>query len=461
MEKYDIAILGSGPGGYVAAIRAAQLGFKTACIEKDVTFGGTCLNVGCIPSKALLYSSEMYEKMLHEGDAHGVIIDNLRVDLDKMMARKQKVVKGLVDGVAFLLKKNKVSTYQGWGTLISPHTIAVGNEQIEATHIILASGSEPISLPFLPFDEKHIVSSTGALSLQKIPQKMVLVGAGVIGLELGSVYRRLGSEVEVIEVLDRPCPALDKEISSQILKIFKKQGITFHFSTKLIAGEMKGEKVFLKSENRDGKHIDHEADVVLLAIGRRPFIKNLGLDAVGVKLNGGGKIAVDGNFRTNVPSIYAIGDLIDGPMLAHKASEEGIAAVEIIAGRKAKIEYLAIPNVMYTWPEVACVGMTEEEARGADLEILVGKFPFLAVARARCSGDTDGMVKIIAEKNTDRVIGVHMIGPHASEMIGEGVIAIEERMRVTDLAYASHAHPTCAEAIKEAALACHGQMMHL
>ncbi len=460
MEQFDITVIGSGPGGYVAAIRAAQLGFKVACIEKD-SLGGTCLNIGCIPSKALLHSTEYYEKIHKEGKEHGIEATGLSINFQQMMERKKKVVKGLVDGVGYLFKKNKITSFKGAAHLDSPNTIRVNETTIQSNHIILATGSEPIPLPFLPFDERVILSSTGALELAHVPKKMVLIGAGVIGLELGSVYRRLGSELTVIELLDRPCPLLDRELSKEIHRVLKKQGLTFHFSTKITSGKVIDGKISLTALSNEGKELTFDADAALIGIGRRPFHKGLGLEELGVSLDIGGRVVVDANFRTNHPSIYAIGDLIDGPMLAHKASEEGVAAVEIIAGKSPTVNYSAIPSVMYTWPEVASVGMSEEEARDSHLDILIGKFPFSAVPRARCSGDTDGFVKVIAEKTSGRLIGIHIIGPSASEMIGEGVIAIEKGMTVHELAYASHAHPTCLEAIKEAALTCLGQTIHM
>lgn len=456
MEKFDLIVIGSGPGGYVAAIRAAQRGLKTACVEKEKTLGGTCLNVGCIPSKALLHSTEYYHKIATEGKEHGLEAKDLRIDLGQMMRRKENIVSGLVGGIENLFKNNKIKWIQGEASLESAASIRVGDSIYEAEHILLSTGSEPIPLPFLPFDEKRVLSSTGALSLAKIPNRLLMIGAGVIGLELGSVYRRMGTEVEVVELLDRVTPPFDREISKTLYKIFSKQGMVFHFNEKVVDGNVGENGVELSLESK--KKL--QGDVVLVAIGRRPYSKGLGLEKVGVKTDRQGRVKVDGSFRSSIPSIYAIGDLIDGPMLAHKASEEGIAAVDIICGDSIEMPYMAIPSVMYTWPEVACIGMTEEEAREAGLEIRVGKIPFKAIPRARCSGDVEGMVKIIGEKATDRLIGMHIIGPNASEMIHEGVIAIEMGMTLLEMGHASHAHPTCSEAIKEAALAAHNQAIH-
>ncbi len=456
MDKFDLIVIGSGPGGYVAAIRAAQLGMRVACVEKETTLGGTCLNVGCIPSKALLHSTEYYHKVAAEGKEHGIVAKELSIDLAQMMQRKEKIVAGLVGGIDFLFNKNKVVRLKGEAIMTSPTSVKVGDETFETKYILLATGSEPIALPFLPFDETRVLSSTGALSLPQVPKKLLMVGAGVIGLELGSVYRRMGAEVEVVELLDRVTPPFDREISKVLYKIFTKQGMRFHLSKKVVSGKAEnGVELTLES----GETL--KGDVVLVAIGRRPYSKGVGLETVGVETDRQGRVKIDGSFRTNIPNIYAIGDLVDGPMLAHKASEEGIAAVEIMCGKEAKVNYLAIPNVMYTWPEVACVGMTEEEAKEAGLTLCIGKVPFKSIPRARCSGDEEGMVKLIGEKETDRLIGMHIIGPNASEMIHEGVMAMEKKMTLMEIAHASHAHPTCSEAIKEAALAAHNQAIHL
>jgi len=456
MEKFDLAVIGAGPGGYVAAIRAAQKGLKVVCIEKEKTLGGTCLNVGCIPSKALLHSTEYYHRIAHEGKKYGIEAVHLSVDLARMMERKNGIVADLTAGIAFLFKKNKITHIQAEARLLSPTSIQVGTSTIETTHVILATGSEPIPLPFLPFDEKRVLSSTGVLALSNIPKKMVIVGAGVIGLELGSVYRRLGTEIEVVELLDRVTPGLDREISKTIQQILQRQGFTFRLKAKVESGKVTEEKATLIVDT--GEEVS--GDIVLVAIGRRSYSKGLGLEEVGVQKDNQGRILIDQNFRTTVSNIYGIGDLVDGPMLAHKASEEGLAVVDLILGEKVKINYLAIPNVMYTWPEVACVGMAEEEACQAQLELLVGKMSFKVVPRARCSGDEEGLVKIIGEKNTGRLIGLHIIGPNASEMIHEGSVAIEGKMTLNQIAYTPHAHPTCAEAIKEAALSALGEAIH-
>jgi len=442
---YDVVVIGAGPGGYVAAIRAAQKGMKVACIEKEKTLGGTCLNVGCIPSKALLHSSEYFSRVAGEGKEHGIYAEKLLIDLGRMMERKNGIVKGLTDGIVYLFKKNKVEWIKGEASFLSPNKLRVGKQEIEGKSIIIATGSEPMSLPFLPFDEKKVLSSTEVLSLTTIPKKMLIIGAGVIGLELGSVFRRLGSEVEVVELLDRVIPPFDHDLSKAALQIFQKQGMKFHLSVKVKGGKVDQNGVTLEMDN-----LELRGDLVLVSIGRKAFTRGLGLDKIGIPE---GQIAIDSNFMTKVPHVYAIGDVVDGPMLAHKASEEGIALIDYLAGEKSSLNYFAIPNVMYTWPEVAAVGMTEEEARKHNLEIQIGSFPFKANPRARCSGDAEGVVKIIAEKKSQKIIGMHIIGPSASEMIGEGVMAIERGVTLSELAHLSHAHPTCSEAIKEAALA--------
>ncbi len=442
---YDVVVIGAGPGGYVAAIRAAQKGMKVACIEKEKTLGGTCLNEGCIPSKALLHSSEYFFRIAKEGEEHGIFAEKLSVDLARMMKRKNGIVQGLTEGIVYLFKKNKVEWIKGGASFLSPNKLLVENKEVEGKSIIIATGSEPISLPFLPFDGKKVLSSTEVLSLKTIPKKMLIIGAGVIGLELGSVFRRLGSEIEVVELLDRVIPPFDHDLSKAAFQIFQKQGMKFHLSAKVKAGKVDQKGVIVEMDN-----FELQGDLVLVSIGRKAFTKGLGLDKIGIPE---GQIAIDSNFMTKVPHVYAIGDVVDGPMLAHKASEEGIALIDYLAGEKCSLNYWAIPNVMYTWPEVAAVGMTEEEARKRNLEIQIGNFPFKANPRARCSGDAEGVVKIIAEKKSQKIIGMHIIGPNASEMIGEGVMAIERGVTLSELAHLSHAHPTCSEAIKEAALA--------
>lgn len=453
-DKYQVVVIGSGPGGYVAAIRAAQLGFKTACIEKRKTLGGTCLNVGCIPSKTLLESSHQYALIKEKGAELGIKHGEIGVDFPQMMARKDKVVEGLVNGVAGLLKKNKIDWISGEARFLTEKTLEVTSEgvktQVEADFFILATGSESIDLPFLPIDEKQIVTSTGALSLQEIPKKMIVIGAGVIGVELASVYARLGAEVSVIEMLEVICPTLDADLSKALLQTLKKQGITFHLGAKVTQCEKKDNQVFLDVVLKEQTQ-KMNADVVMVAIGRRPYSKGLNLQGIGVELDSKGFVVIDGNFRTKVPHIYAIGDLVDGPMLAHKASDEGVAVAEIIAHQSPLIEYLAIPNVIYTHPEVAVVGMTEKDAKDLGLAVISGKAFFKGNARARCADDAEGYVKILGEEKTHRILGLHMIGPHVSEMICEGVLAIKKKATLEDIACASHAHPTLSESIKEAA----------
>lgn len=461
MKSFDVAIIGGGPGGYVAAIRAAQLGMKVAVIDERPRLGGTCLNVGCIPSKTLLYSTELFATVRDEGAEHGILVNSIKVDFPQMMRRKEAVVEGLGRGIDALMRKNKIDRIEGRARLTGPTTLEVNGESLTARSIVLAMGSESTPLPFLPFDEQRVLSSTGALSLTTIPKKLTVVGAGVIGLELGSVYRRLGTEVTFVEFMDTICPVLDKTLSSSIHKTLTHQGLIFHLSSKVVSGAISDRAVTLQVEKGDGSKLTLESDAVLVAVGRRPVTRDTGLDKLGIQTDKQGRILVDGYFRTAIPSIYAIGDLIEGPMLAHKASEEGIAVAEIIAGMHPHINYLAIPNVVYTSPEVATVGMTEEEARKAGLNVVTGSFPFKANSRALCTDRTDGLVKIVAEADGDHILGVHIIAEHASEMIGEAVVAIAKRMKVKELALLSHAHPTFTEAIKEAALAVHKEQLHL
>lgn len=463
-EDFDVVIIGAGPGGYVAAIRAAQLGLKTACVEKRMELGGTCLNVGCIPSKALLQSSELYWQMRHQGKRHGLDIPEIGLNFKQMMHRKQEVVTGFNEGISGLFKKNKITRYAGAAELTSPHgvTVSSGPSKVElnARHIILATGSEPIALPFLPFDEKRILSSTGALALEKIPKKMLVVGAGIIGVELGSVYSRLGTEVVFVEFLDRICPTLDLSLSKELQHCLTAQGMQFFLNAKVSAAEISEWQINLKVQMADQSLQEMGADAVLVSIGRKPMTSALKLENVGIKPDAKGFIPIDGEFRTSVPHIFAIGDIVDGPMLAHKASEEGAAVAEIIGGHHPSVDYAAIPSVVYTHPEVAAVGMTELEAKSFGFNPISGTFPFKANSRARCTGEEEGFVKIVADPVTDRILGVHIIGAHASELIGEAGLAISQRAKVLDMANLPHAHPTLSEALKEAALAVHKRAIH-
>ncbi|NGX47371.1 MAG: Dihydrolipoyl dehydrogenase [Chlamydiae bacterium] len=453
-EKFDVIVIGSGPGGYVAAIRCAQLGMKTACVEKD-PLGGTCLNVGCIPSKALLHSTELYYKLDHHLPQHGINVEKASFDFDKMMERKRNVVIGFNEGIAALFKKNKITHLKGTGTLKSPTIVSVDGKEAEATYIILATGSEPIGLPFLPIDEKRVVTSTGALALEQVPKKLLVIGAGVIGVELGSVYNRLGSEVIFIEFLPKICPTMDDTISNTFQKILEKQGMVFHLNSKVTAADIAPDKITLTV----GDQV-FEGDVVLCSIGRRPYTKDLGLEKAGITPTDKGFIPINGRFQTSVPNIYAIGDIVDGPMLAHKASEEGVAVAEVISGENPSIEYIAIPNVVYTDPEVATVGLTEHEAKALGLTIKTGSFPFAINSRAKCTGEEEGLVKIVSDAKTDILLGIHIVGTHASEIIAEAVLAIEKKVTTLDLANTPHAHPTFSEAVKEAALAVHKRPIH-
>lgn len=451
---YDVVVIGSGPGGYVAAIRAAQLGLKTACIEKYAALGGTCLNVGCIPSKALLHSSQLYEEISHL-ESHGISASPT-LNFPKMMERKEGVVTSFGEGIDGLFKKNGVERILGHATFKDPNTLLVEGKEIQAKNFIIATGSKPTELPFLPFDEKQVISSTGALSLKEVPKKLLVIGAGIIGVELGSVYRRLGAEVVFVEAYTTICPTLDLDLSKELLKILKKQGLTFHLSAKVSSAENgpDGVKLTLESgETLEGSHC-------LVAVGRRPYTENLGLDAIQISLNKG-KIPVDANFRTAHPHIYAIGDVIDGPMLAHKASEEGVAVSEIIAGHAPCLNYLSIPSVVYTNPEVASVGLTEAEAIERGFSLTKGKFPFKANSRARCMADDGGFVKLLCD-HAGRLLGAHIIGPHAGELIAEVGLAIEGRVSIATIASMPHAHPTLSEALKEAALLIvNGKAIHL
>ena len=462
-EKFQVTVIGGGPGGYVCAIRLAQLGFKTACIESRETLGGTCLNIGCIPSKSLLNLSEKFHDAKNFSK-FGIETSELKLNLEKMMKNKDKAVTVLTKGVEFLFKKNKITHFKGVGSLNNKNQISIQNKNeekfIESERIIISTGSEPISLPDVKFDEKKILSSTGALSIPIVPKKMVIVGAGYIGLEMGSIWSRLGSEVHVIEFLDGITPGMDKGISSEFMKILTKQGLNFHLKTKVNSIKKTNSGVNTSTTNDKGKNINFESDVVLISVGRKPYTKNLNLDKVGVEVDKKGIIKVNNNFQTNIKNIYAIGDVIKGPMLAHKAEEEGIAVAELIAGQSSYVNYDVIPGVIYTSPEVASVGKTEEELKKLEYSYKVGKFPFMANSRAKAIDTPEGFVKILADAKTDKVLGVHMVGPHAGEMIAEMALAMEFGASSEDIARTCHAHPTFSEAIKEAALSVDKRAIH-
>ncbi len=460
--SYDLIVIGAGPAGYVASIRAAQLGMKTACIEKRGSLGGTCLNVGCIPSKALLQSSEKFEDATHHLEAHGIKTGKVSVDVKTMIGRKNEVVKGLTQGIAGLFKKNNVEYIKGTAVIKGAGKVEVDGKAYEAKNILIATGSESMPLNGVEVDEKRIVSSTGALELEKVPDHLIVVGGGYIGLEMGSVWRRLGAKVTVVEYLDRIVPGMDSEIGKQFQKTLEKQGFVFKLGTKVTAAENKGKEVTLMVEAAKGGNAEKlKADVVLVSIGRRPYTQGLGLENIGVKLDKRGCIEVNDHFETAVKGIYAIGDAIPGPMLAHKAEEEGVVAVEMMAGQKPHVNYDAIPGVVYTNPEVATVGKTEEQVKEAGIDYKVGKFPYLANSRARATGETDGLVKIIADSKTDRVLGVHIMGPQAGSVIHEACMIMEFGGSAEDIARTCHAHPTYNEAVKEAALAVDKRAVHI
>ena len=460
-EQFDVIVIGSGPGGYVAAIRAAQLGLKTACIEKHSRLGGTCLNVGCIPSKALLESSEKFDDANQHFAAHG-IDGSVKLNLGTMMARKVDVVDKLTKGIEGLFKKNKVTWIKGHGVITGKNEVSVDGEKYATKNIVIATGSESSPLPNVPVDEKLIVSSTGALELKEVPKHLVVIGAGVIGLELGSVWKRLGSKVTVIEYLDRITPGIDAEVARQFQKLLEKQGFEFKLGQKVTSAKPGKAGVDLTFEPAAGGDAQTlKADIVLLAVGRRAYTDKLGLENVGLEVNKRGQVEVDAHWQTKIPGIYAIGDVIAGPMLAHKAEDEGVAVMETIAGQKPHIDYNTIPGVIYTHPELATVGKTEEDLKTAGVAYKVGKFPFLANSRARATGQTDGLVKILADAKTDEVLGVHILGPRAGESIHEACIAMEFGASAEDIARTCHAHPTYNEAIKEAALAVDGRTLNL
>ena len=458
MSQFDVTIIGSGPGGYVSAIRCAQLGFKTAIIEKYSTLGGTCLNVGCIPSKALLASSHHYEELQHFAD-HGIEVSgDVKVNLEKMIARKQAVVDQTSGGVKFLMDKNNITVFNGVGSFESATSVKVTKEDgsseiIESKNIIIATGSKPSSLPFIKLDKERIITSTEALKLKEVPKHLVIIGGGVIGIELGQVYLRLGAQVSVVEFMDRIIPGMDAALSKELTKVLKKQGMKFYTSHKVQSVERAGDVVTVKAENAKGEIITLEGDYSLVSVGRRPYTDGLNAEKAGVKVTDRGQIEVNDHLQTSTSNVYAIGDVVRGAMLAHKAEEEGVLVAEILAGQKPHIDYNLIPGVVYTWPEVAAVGKTEEQLKADGVAYKAGSFPFKALGRARAGGDTDGFVKILADAKTDEVLGVHMIGARCADLIAEAVTAMEFRASAEDISRMSHAHPTFAEAIKEAALA--------
>ncbi len=456
-DLFDVIVIGAGPGGYVCAIRAAQLGMKVACVEKRATLGGTCLNVGCIPSKALLQSSEEFHHASHALKDHGVLVDSVRFDLARMQARKAEVVSANVKGVEFLFRKNKVTWLKGTARIAAPGKVEVGGTSYDAKHIVIATGSESVPLPGVEVDERQIVTSTGGLELDAVPGHLVVIGGGYIGLELGSVWRRLGAEVTVVEFLPRIVPTMDGEIAKAFERILTRQGIKFRLGTKVTGARKGNDGVTLTLDPTE----ELKADIVLLAIGRRPYTEGLGLAEAGVVLDERGRVKTDAHYATNVPGIHAIGDAIAGPMLAHKAEEEGVALAERLAGQAGHVNYGVIPGVVYTWPEVAAVGQTEEELKAAGMSYNVGKFPFTANARARAMGDTDGFVKLLADKTTDRLLGAHIIGPDAGTLIAELATAMEFGASAEDVARTCHAHPSLNEAVKEAALAVAGRALHI
>ncbi|MBT5232793.1 MAG: dihydrolipoyl dehydrogenase [Flavobacteriaceae bacterium] len=455
MEHFDVVVIGSGPGGYVCAIRCAQLGMKTAIVEKYNTLGGTCLNVGCIPSKSLLDSSHHYHEALHNFSTHGIEIEgSIKVDLNKMISRKNQVVEQTTKGIEYLMSKNKINVFNGIGSFENNQVINIDDtDKIKFSNAIIATGSKPISLPFAKIDKKRIISSTEALKLKEIPKKLIVIGGGVIGLELGQVYSRLGSEVSVIEYSDKITPFMDGAVSKELLRIFKKQKIKFYLSHKVTSVISENNSIIVTAEDSNGLNVNFDGDYCLVSVGRKPYTNGLNLSSVGINTNDKGQIEVNDKLQTNVENIYAIGDVIKGPMLAHKAEEEGVLVAEILAKQKPHINYNLIPNVIYTWPEVASVGKTQEQLSSDGIEFKTGQFPMRALGRARASMDIDGFVKILADKKTDEILGVHIIGARAADLIAEAVTAMEFRASAEDISRMSHSHPTYAEAIKEAALA--------
>lgn len=462
VNEYDVVVIGAGPGGYVCAIRAAQLGLKTACVEKRATLGGTCLNVGCIPSKALLSASEKYHEAAHKLQDMGIKVGKLELDLKGMMGHKEKVVSDNTKGIEFLFKKNKIDWLKGAGKITGAGTLDVAGTTYKAKHIIIATGSDVASLPNITIDEDRVVSSTGALELKTVPKSLIVIGGGVIGLELGAVWKRLGADVTVIEYLDRILPGMDTDLSKEALKIFTKQGLNFKLGSKVTSVKPHKSGVDLTVEPAAGGTAENlKADIVLVAVGRKPYTDGLGLETVGVKRDDRGRIEVDHHFKTNVAGVYAIGDVIKGPMLAHKAEDEGVVLAEMIAGQSGHIDYNLIPGVVYTWPEVAAVGQTEDQLKADGVAYKVGKFPFSANGRARAMNATEGFVKVIADAKTDRVLGVHIIGPEAGTLIAEATAVMEFGGSAEDIARTCHAHPTLEEVLKEAALAVDGRPIHI
>lgn len=466
MKSFDATIIGSGPGGYVSAIRCAQLGMKTALIEKYDTLGGTCLNVGCIPSKALLDSSHHYEDAVKHFETHGIEVPGeIKVNLEKMIGRKQTVVDQTTAGIDFLMKKNKIEVFHGLGSFKDATTIKVTSkdgsiEEISSKNTIIATGSKPSNLPFISIDKERVITSTEALKLKEVPKHMIVIGGGVIGLELGQVYRRLGADVTIVEFMDRIIPTMDRSLAKELTKVLKKQKFKVLTSHKVKSVERSGESVIIKADDKKGKEVILEGDYCLVSVGRRPYTDGLDLEAAGVKSNDRGQIEVNDHLQTNVPNIYAIGDVIRGAMLAHKAEEEGTMAAEIIAGQKPHIDYNLIPGVVYTWPEVAAVGKTEDQLKEEGINYKTGSFPMRALGRARASMDTDGLIKVLADATTDEILGIHMIGARAADMIAEAVVAMEYRASSEDLTRMSHAHPTFTEAIKEACLDVNDRAIH-
>jgi dihydrolipoamide dehydrogenase len=456
--KYDLIVIGSGPGGYIAAIRASQLGSKVAIIEKYATLGGTCLNVGCIPSKALLDSSHHYHDAVHNFETHGISVETPKIDFGKMIERKASVVEQTTGGIKYLMDKNSIDVFEGLGSFVDATHVKVtkndGSEEIiEGANTIIATGSKPSTLPFIKIDKERIITSTEALKLKEIPKKLLVIGGGVIGLELGSVYKRLGAEVAVIEYMDKIVPGMDADVSKELQKVLKKQGVKFFTSHGVSSVERKGDEITVKATNKKGVEVEFTGDYCLVSVGRKAYTEGLGLENVGVKVNERGQVEINSHLQTNVSNIYAIGDVVKGAMLAHKAEEEGVVVAELIAGQKPHIDYNLIPGIVYTWPEVAAVGKTEQELKDAGVDYKSGKFMMRALGRSRASTDIDGFVKVLADKNTDEVLGVHIVGARAADLIMEAAVAMEYRASAEDLARICHGHPTYSEAVKEAAKA--------